>query len=158
MGLSAWEVTRGTQTIGDFVFINAMLMQLSVPLNFIGFIYREIRQGITDIENMFELLNVPPEVRDRPGAKPLEVRRRNFITSASRTCNFPTIRTGASSKGISFEVPAPARRWPSSDHPERASRPFLATLVPLLRAAIGFDLPSTDRNIADVTTEIACAR
>src|SRR5690606_36611521 len=50
MGLSAWEVSRGTQTLGDFVFVNAMLMQLSVPVNFIGFIYREIRQALTDIE------------------------------------------------------------------------------------------------------------
>ena len=49
MWFSAREVMAGTQTIGDFVFINAMLMQLSVPLNFIGFIYREIRQGLTDI-------------------------------------------------------------------------------------------------------------
>ena len=63
----------GTQTIGDFVFINAMLMQLSVPLNFIGFIYREIRQGLTDIEQMFDLLDVPQEIVDKPDAKPLAV-------------------------------------------------------------------------------------
>jgi ABC-type transport system involved in Fe-S cluster assembly fused permease/ATPase subunit len=62
MVLSALEVAAGTQTIGDFVFVNAMLMQLSVPLNFIGFIYREIRQGLTDIEKMFDLLDVPREV------------------------------------------------------------------------------------------------
>src|SRR5690606_31885972 len=70
MALSAWEVMRGTQTVGDFVFINTMLMQLSVPLNFIGFVYREIRQGLTDIEQMFDLLDVSPEVKDKPGAKP----------------------------------------------------------------------------------------
>src|SRR5690606_41531190 len=56
MCMSAWEVMQGSQTVGDFVFINAMLIQLSVPLNFIGFIYREIRQGLTDIEQMFDLL------------------------------------------------------------------------------------------------------
>ena len=56
--MSALAVQHGHQTIGDFVFINAMLLQLSIPLNFIGFVYREIRQGLTDIEQMFDLLEV----------------------------------------------------------------------------------------------------
>jgi ABC-type transport system involved in Fe-S cluster assembly fused permease/ATPase subunit len=60
MVLSALEVQKGNQTLGDFVFINAMLMQLSIPLNFIGFVYREIRQGLTDIEQMFDLLAIEP--------------------------------------------------------------------------------------------------
>ncbi|WP_159590861.1 ABCB family ABC transporter ATP-binding protein/permease [Chelativorans xinjiangense] len=103
MGLSAWEVMRGTQTVGDFVFINAMLMQLSIPLNFIGFVYREIRQGLTDIEQMFDLLDVPAEVRDRPGAAPLAVDRGHvrfddvaFAYDGDR----PIL------KGISFDIPA----------------------------------------------------
>ena len=103
MVISAREVQAGTQTIGDFVFINAMLMQLAVPLNFIGFIYREIRQGLTDIENMFELLDVPQEVVDRPGAKPItvssgavEFRDVHFSYDSSR----PILR------GVSFSVPA----------------------------------------------------
>ena len=103
MWMSAREVMAGTQTIGDFVFINAMLMQLSVPLNFIGFIYREIRQGLTDIEHMFDLLDVPQEVTDRPGAKPLrisegevEFRDVHFAYDANR----PIL------KGIDFKVPA----------------------------------------------------
>ncbi|MGH6861833.1 MAG: ABC transporter transmembrane domain-containing protein, partial [Phyllobacterium sp.] len=75
MVMSGREVLAGTQTIGDFVFINAMLMQLSIPLNFIGFIYREVRQGLTDIEQMFDLLDVPQEVMDRPGAGPISIDR-----------------------------------------------------------------------------------
>jgi ATP-binding cassette, subfamily B, heavy metal transporter len=78
-------------------------MQLSVPLNFIGFIYREIRQGLTDIENMFDLLDVKAEVTDRPGARPLETRSGairfddvHFAYEPSR----PIL------KGVSFEVPA----------------------------------------------------
>ncbi|MCR9139122.1 MAG: ABC transporter ATP-binding protein/permease [Alphaproteobacteria bacterium] len=71
MVMSAMAVQRGEQTIGDFVFINAMLMQLSIPLNFIGFVYREIRQGLTDIEQMFDLLDVEAEVTDKPDAVPL---------------------------------------------------------------------------------------
>jgi ABC-type transport system involved in Fe-S cluster assembly fused permease/ATPase subunit len=65
-GMSALAVQAGEQTLGDFVFINAMLMQLSIPLNFIGFVYREIRQGLTDIEQMFDLLDVEPEVPTSP--------------------------------------------------------------------------------------------
>ncbi len=64
MWMSARAVQAGEQTLGDFVFINAMLMQLSVPLNFIGFVYREIRQGLTDIEQMFDLLDVEEEIVD----------------------------------------------------------------------------------------------
>ena len=74
MLMSAYEVMHGTQTLGDFVFINALLMQLSIPLNFIGSIYREVRQGLTDIEAMFDLLDVKQEVTDAPDAKPLIVK------------------------------------------------------------------------------------
>ena len=94
---------RGEQTIGDFVLINALLMQLSIPLNFIGFVYREIRQGLIDIEAMFELLDVEPEIVDRPDAKALVVARRR--RSASRTSTFAYDPDRPILKGISFEVP-----------------------------------------------------
>ncbi len=73
MVMSGAAVMRGDQTIGDFVLINALLMQLSIPLNFIGFVYREIKQGLIDIEAMFDLLDVAPEIVDLPDAKPLAV-------------------------------------------------------------------------------------
>ncbi|MDV2967894.1 ABC transporter ATP-binding protein/permease [Nitratireductor aquimarinus] len=103
MGLSAYEVMQGTQTVGDFVFINAMLMQLSIPLNFIGFVYREIRQGLTDIEQMFDLLDVSAEVTDNPDAKPLEVDQ--------GTVRFHDVRFSYDPerpilKGVDFEIPA----------------------------------------------------
>ncbi|MEI8700049.1 ABCB family ABC transporter ATP-binding protein/permease [Mesorhizobium sp. ISC15] len=103
MCLSALEVQAGTQTVGDFVFINAMLVQLSVPLNFIGFIYREIRQGLTDIEQMFDLLDVPQEIVDRPGAKPLAVGAGKV---EFRDVHFSYDPNRKILKGISFEVPA----------------------------------------------------
>jgi len=103
MVLSAREVMAGTQTIGDFVFINAMLMQLSVPLNFIGFIYREIRQALTDIEQMFDLLDVPAEVVDKPDAKPLAIAQGRV---EFRDVHFSYDPNRQILKGVSFEVPA----------------------------------------------------
>ncbi len=103
MCLSALEVQAGTQTVGDFVFINAMLIQLSVPLNFIGFIYREIRQGLTDIEQMFGLLDVPQEIVDKPGARPLVVGSGKV---EFRDVQFSYDPNRKILKGISFEVPA----------------------------------------------------
>jgi ATP-binding cassette subfamily B protein len=103
MCMSAWEVMHGSQTVGDFVFINAMLIQLSVPLNFIGSIYREIRQGLTDIEQLFGLLDVRQEVTDKPDARPLAVGagRVEF-----RDVHFAYDPNRPILKGISFEVPA----------------------------------------------------
>jgi ATP-binding cassette subfamily B protein len=102
MGLSAHAVVQGTQTIGDFVFINAMLMQLAVPLNFIGFIYREIRQGLTDIEQMFDLLDVKQEVTDRAGAADLAVAKGAI---SFRDVHFAYDEARPILKGVSFEVP-----------------------------------------------------
>jgi len=103
MVMSALAVQRGEQTIGDFVFVNALLMQLSVPLNFIGFVYREIRQGLTDIEQMFDLLEVQPEVVDRPGARELAIAQG---TIAFKDVHFSYDPARPILKGISFEVPA----------------------------------------------------
>ncbi len=66
-------VLAGQLTVGDFVLLNTFLMQIYRPLNFIGFVYREIRQGLTDIEEMFKLLDQAPEIQDRPGARALEI-------------------------------------------------------------------------------------
>ncbi|OCJ06618.1 metal ABC transporter permease [Agrobacterium sp. 13-626] len=103
MVVSGWAVLNGHQTVGDFVFINAMLLQLSVPLNFIGFVYREIRQGLTDIEEMFDLLEVKPEVTDAPDARELVIGQGAI---SFKDVHFAYAAARPILKGISFEVPA----------------------------------------------------
>lgn len=103
MTISALAVKSGEQTIGDFVFVNAMLIQLAIPLNFIGFVYREIRQGLTDIEHMFDLLDVQAEVIDCPDAKEMTIGRGAI---AFKDVHFAYDPARPILKGISFEVPA----------------------------------------------------
>ena len=73
MLMAAQGVVSKQFTLGDFVMINALLIQLQIPLNFLGMVYREIRQALVDLENLFGLLAKYPEIVDVPGAKPLEV-------------------------------------------------------------------------------------
>ncbi len=101
--MSGLAVQRGEQSIGDFVFVNAMLLQLAAPLNFIGFVYREIRQGLTDIEQMFDLLEVDAEIEDAPDAKELQIERGGI---AFKDVHFHYDPDRPILKGISFEVPA----------------------------------------------------
>jgi ABC-type transport system involved in Fe-S cluster assembly fused permease/ATPase subunit len=75
MLMSAYDMAAGRHGIDDFVFVNMLLAQLFMPLGFLGFVYREMRQSLIDMEAMFDLLEVPREVEDRPGATPLVVAR-----------------------------------------------------------------------------------
>ena len=103
MLLAAQGVMAGTHSIGEFVMINALMIQLYMPLNFMGMVYREIKQGLVDLEAMFALLEENPEIKDKPGATPLkgakgEIRFENvgFAYDADRQIL----------KDLSFEVPA----------------------------------------------------
>ena len=73
MMMAANGVVDGSMSVGDFVLVNTYLMQLYLPLNFLGFVYRQIRQSLTDMDDMFELLEVEQEVSDKQGAKELKV-------------------------------------------------------------------------------------
>src|SRR5450631_3733064 len=103
MVMCALGVRSGHNTVGDFVMINAMMIQLYQPLNFMGMVYREIKQAIIDIEKMFGVLARDPEVKDAPDAKPLVV--------TSGRVRFDDVRFAYDPerqilKGLSFEVPA----------------------------------------------------
>ena len=73
MGMAAYEVADHRMTIGDFVMVNTFLIQLYLPLNFLGFVYRQMRQSLNDMEQMFQLLRVDQEIADRPNAPALVV-------------------------------------------------------------------------------------
>ena len=103
MLLAARDVASGALTIGGFVMINAILIQLYMPLNFMGMVYREIKQGLIDVETMFALLGDRPQIVDKPGAEPLHVTRgevRFENVSFAYDPDRPIL------KNVSFEVPA----------------------------------------------------
>src|SRR5437763_4764673 len=103
MLMCALGVRSGHNTVGDFVMINAMMIQLYQPLNFMGMVYREIKQAVTDIEKMFEVLARDPEIKDAPGARPLVV---TAGTVRFDDVGFAYEPERAILKGLSFEVPA----------------------------------------------------
>jgi ATP-binding cassette subfamily B protein len=103
MVMCAYGIQAGRNTVGDFVMINAMMIQLYQPLNFMGMVYREIKQAVIDIESMFAILGRKPEIADRPGAIPLTV-----TNGAIRFDNVSFAYEPARPilKGLSFTVPA----------------------------------------------------
>ncbi|MAZ35366.1 MAG: metal ABC transporter permease [Thalassospira sp.] len=103
MLLAANGVKSGNMTVGDFVLVNTYLLQLYMPLNFLGFVYRQIKQSLTDMERMFSLLDVEKEVEDKVGAPPL--------ACGEAAIRFEDVKFAYNPdrqilKGVSFEVPA----------------------------------------------------
>lgn len=103
MIMAAQRMVDGTMTIGDFVLVYSYLIQLYLPLNFLGFVYREIKQSLADMEQMFALLRVGAEVGDRVGAPDLAVVR-GEVSFDSVVFGYDPRRPIL--KGVSFTIPA----------------------------------------------------
>src|ERR1700712_2917584 len=103
MLMAAIGVRNGTNTVGDFVMVNAMMIQLYQPLNFMGMVYREIKQAVIDIEKMFGVLSRNPEIKDVPGARTLAVTAGHVRFDNVQFAYDPERLI---LKGLSFEVPA----------------------------------------------------
>ena len=103
MVMCAYGIEHGSNTVGDFVMINALMIQLYQPLNFMGMVYREIKQAVIDIETMFAMLARKPEIEDRPGARPLQVRAG---TIRFDNVSFAYEPARPILKGLSFDVAA----------------------------------------------------
>jgi ATP-binding cassette subfamily B protein len=103
MWRAADGIVHGALTLGDLVMVNALLIQLYIPLNFLGVLYREIKQSLTDMEKMFRLLSVNREIEDKPGAPALAVAGGSIRFEG---VDFAYDERRAILSGVDFEVPA----------------------------------------------------
>jgi ATP-binding cassette subfamily B protein len=146
MAMCAIGVRNGTNTVGDFVMVNAMMIQLYQPLNFMGWVYREIKQAAIDIEKMFGVLARNPEVKDIPDARPLAVT--NGVVRFDDV-HFSYDPERPILKGLSFEVPA--GRTVAIVGPSGAGKSTISRLLFRLYDVSGGRITIDGQNIRDVT-------
>ncbi|MCZ4271011.1 ABCB family ABC transporter ATP-binding protein/permease [Maritalea porphyrae] len=144
--MSVNSVLAGQITVGDFVLINMYMMQIYRPLNFIGFVYREIRQGLTDIENMFQLLDMDAEIKDKPNAKPLDI---TGPVLKFNDVKFHYDPDREILKGVSFEVPA--GKTIAVVGPSGAGKSTISRLIYRFYDAIEGSVEIDGQDVRDVT-------
>ncbi|MBC7457193.1 MAG: ABC transporter ATP-binding protein/permease, partial [Bdellovibrionaceae bacterium] len=146
MAMAAQGVLDGALTVGDFVLVNTLLLQLFIPLGFLGFVYREVNQGLIDMEKMFELLDVHADVKDQPEAK--------VLNPASWAVSFDHVHFHYASdrsilKDVSFEIPA--GRTLAVVGPSGSGKSTLARLLFRFYDATEGSVKIGEQNIKDVT-------
>ncbi|CAL2029719.1 unnamed protein product [Caenorhabditis brenneri] len=105
MCMAGNRIAAGDFTIGDLILANTLLFQLSIPLNFLGSVYREVRQGLVDMNQMFSLLTLKPKIVEAPDAKKLEIVG-NDITLKFENVHFGYLPEKPILKGLDLEIPA----------------------------------------------------
>ena len=146
MAMSAFAITKGHATIGDFVMINALMVQLYMPLNFIGSSYREIKQGLIDVEGMFTLLAVNAEIKDKPDSVILK-QGKGAISFENVSFSYDKERPIL--RGISFTVPA--GHTVAIVGPSGAGKSTISRLLYRFYELTGGRITIDGQNIAEVT-------
>jgi ATP-binding cassette, subfamily B, heavy metal transporter len=145
-----WRATQGVVdgrlTLGDLVMINAFMIQLYIPLNFLGMLYREIKQSLTDLDKMFGLLERNREIDDSPGARPLQVQQG---TVRFENVSFAYDPARPILHGVSFEIPAGATV--AVVGPSGAGKSTLARLLYRFYDVNGGRITVDGQDIRDVT-------
>ena len=148
MIMAGYGVVGGTMTVGDFVLVNAYLIQLFLPLNFLGFVYREIKRSLTDMETMFQLLNENAEIKDKPDAPPLAIRGGELRFDAVA---FDYDARRAILRDISFHVP-PGKKV-AIVGPSGAGKSTISRLLFRFYDVSGGAITIDDQDIRDVGQE-----
>jgi ATP-binding cassette subfamily B protein len=146
MVMCAYGIKAGTNTVGDLVMINTMMIQLYQPLNFMGMVYREIKQAIIDIEMMFAILGRKPEIEDTPGARPLEIKRG---TVRFDNVSFAYEPDRQILRNVTFEVPA--GHTVAVVGPSGAGKSTISRLLFRFYEVIGGSISIDGQDIRDVT-------
>ncbi|MEO6609788.1 MAG: ABC transporter ATP-binding protein/permease [Aestuariivirga sp.] len=148
MLMASLEIIKGTLTIGDFVMINALMIQLYMPLNFIGSSYREIKQGLIDVEGMFGILRQNAEIADKPGSPAFKPGKGEIVFD---NVSFAYDRERPILKKISLHVPA--GKTVAIVGPSGAGKSTISRLLFRFYDVTGGTITIDGQNIADVTQE-----
>ncbi len=148
MVMATFDILSGRGTIGDLVLVNSLMIQLAMPLNFIGSSYREIKQGLIDVEGMFSILRENAEIDDKPGAPPFVAGKGDIVFD---NVVFAYDHERPILKGISFHVPA--GKTVAIVGPSGAGKSTISRLLFRFYDVVAGRILIDGQNIADVQQE-----